>query len=53
LLVKFPKIKIMDNIKQLIISSGNYIEVNEALSKKDFDMRIKICKKKQKKANAG
>jgi four helix bundle protein len=33
--------------KQLIRSSGsvgaNYIEANEALSKKDFLMRIKIC----------
>lgn len=35
--------------KQLIRSSGsvgaNYIEANEALSKKDFLMRIKICRK--------
>lgn len=39
-------------IKQLIRSSGsvgaNYIEANEALSKKDFVMRIKICKKEAK-----
>ena len=35
--------------KQLIRSAGsvgaNYIEANESLSKKDFLMRIKICKK--------
>lgn len=39
-------------IKQLIRSSGsvgaNYIEANEALSKKDFLMRIKICRKECK-----
>ncbi|MBM3119342.1 MAG: four helix bundle protein [Chloroflexi bacterium] len=39
-------------IKQLIRSSGsvgaNYIEANEALSKKDFTMRIKICRKECK-----
>ena len=38
--------------KQLIRSSGsvgaNYIEANEALSKKDFLMRIKICRKESK-----
>ncbi len=38
--------------KQLIRSAGsvgaNYIEANEALSKKDFLMRIKICKKEVK-----
>ena len=38
--------------KQLIRSSGsvgaNYIEANEALSKKDFIMRIKICRKEIK-----
>lgn len=37
--------------KQLIRSSGsqasNYIEANESLSRKDFVMRIKICRKKQ------
>ena len=44
-----------DNIedgKQLIKASGsvgaNYIEANEALSKKDFVMRIKICRKEAK-----
>jgi len=38
--------------KQLARSSGsvaaNYIEANEALSKKDFFMRIKICRKEAK-----
>jgi len=38
--------------KQLIRSSGsqaaNYIEANESLSKKDFIMRIKICRKETK-----
>lgn len=38
--------------KQLIRSSGsvaaNYIEANEALSRKDFAMRIKICRKEAK-----
>ena len=47
--------KIIANIedgKQVIRSSGsvgaNYIEANEALSKKDFIMRIKICHKEAK-----
>lgn len=38
--------------KQLIRSSGsqaaNYIEANEALSKKDFTHRMKICRKETK-----
>ncbi len=38
--------------RQLIKASGsvgaNYIEANEALSKKDFLMRIKICRKESK-----
>ena len=38
--------------KQLIRSAGsvgaNYIEANEALSKKDFSMRVKICRKEAK-----
>lgn len=38
--------------RQLIRSSGsqaaNYIEVNEALSKKDFVYRIRICRKEAK-----
>lgn len=55
---KIPKkITNMDDIKQLIRSSGsvgaNYIEVNEALSKKDFVHRIKIAGKKQKRRSIG
>ncbi len=38
--------------KQVVRASGsvgaNYIEANEALSKKDFVMRIKICRKEAK-----
>jgi len=38
--------------KQVVRSSGsvgaNYIEANEALGKKDFLMRIKICRKEAK-----
>ena len=41
--------------KQLVRSAGsvgaNYIEANEALSKKDFMMRIKICRKECKESN--
>ncbi len=41
-----------EDVKQVIRSSGsvaaNYIEANEALSKKDFVMRIKICRKEAK-----
>lgn len=39
-------------VKQLVRSAGsvgaNYIEANEALSKKDFLHRIKICRKEAK-----
>ena len=39
-------------IKQVIRSSGsigaNYIEANESLGKKDFAMRIRICRKEAK-----
>ena len=39
-------------LSQVIRSSGsiraNYIEANEALSQKDFIMRIKICRKESK-----
>jgi len=42
----------IEDSKQLVRSSGsvgaNYIEANEALSKKDFVMRIKICRKEAK-----
>ncbi|MCX6224263.1 MAG: four helix bundle protein [Bacteroidia bacterium] len=41
--------------KQVVRSSGsvgaNYIEANEALSKKDFTMRIKICRKEAKESH--
>ena len=50
---KLPKtLANTEDVKQLIRSSGstgaNYIEANEALSKKDFVMRIKICRKEAK-----
>ena len=50
---KLPKtIGNFEDGKQLIRSSGsvpaNYIEANESLSKKDFIMRIKICRKEAK-----
>lgn len=42
----------IEDVKQLIRSSGslgaNYIETNEALSRKDFVHRIKICCKETK-----
>jgi four helix bundle protein len=42
----------MEDGRQLINASGsvgsNYIEANEALSKKDFLMRIRICRKESK-----
>ena len=41
-----------EDVKQLVRASGsvaaNWIEADEALSKKDFLMRIKICRKKAK-----
>lgn len=50
---KLPKtLANIEDAKQLIKSSGsvgaNYIEAEEALSKKDFAMRIKICRKEAK-----
>ena len=42
----------IEDSKQLLKASGsvgaNYREANEALSKKDFLMRIKICRKESK-----
>lgn len=42
----------VEDVRQLVRASGsvgaNYIEANEALSKKDFVMRIKICRKEAK-----
>ena len=41
-----------EDIGQLVRASGsvaaNYIEANESLSKKDFAMRMKICRKEAK-----
>lgn len=53
LVEKTPKtISNIEDSKQLVRASGsvgaNYIEANEALSKKDFVMRIKICRKEAK-----
>ncbi len=50
---KLPKnIANLEMKKQSIRSAGsvgaNYIEANEALSKKDFVLRIKICRKEAK-----
>src|SRR6476659_10345724 len=42
----------IEDARQLVRASGsvgaNYIEANEALSKKDFVCRIKICRKEAK-----
>lgn len=42
----------IEDCKQLARSSGsvaaNYLEADEALSKKDFAMRIKICRKESR-----
>jgi len=42
----------IEDCKQVVRSSGsvaaNYIEANESLSKKDFLMRAKICRKEAK-----
>jgi len=50
---KIPKnIISIEDSKQVVRSSGsvgaNYIEANESLSKKDFVMRAKICRKEAK-----
>jgi four helix bundle protein len=50
---KIPKsIANNEDAKQLVRASGsvaaNYIEANEKLSDKDFDFRIKVCKKEAK-----
>jgi len=41
-----------EDVRQLIRSSGsvgaNYIEANDSLGKKDFLMRVKICRKEAK-----
>ena len=42
----------IEDSKQLVKASGsvgaNYVEANESLGKKDFRMRIKICRKESK-----
>jgi four helix bundle protein len=42
----------IEDVKQLVHASGsvaaNWIEADEALSKKDFLMRVKICRKEAK-----
>ena len=50
---KLPRtIANIEDAKQVVRASGsvgaNYIEANESLSKKDFIMRIKICRKEAK-----
>ncbi|MFV1883698.1 MAG: four helix bundle protein [Balneola sp.] len=55
-LKKTPKdLNNVQDAKQLVRSSGsvgaNYIEANEALSKKDFVMRIKISRKEAKESS--
>ncbi|MDD5133817.1 MAG: four helix bundle protein [Phycisphaerae bacterium] len=50
---KLPKtIANIEDSRQLVNASGsvgaNYIEANEAISKKDFVFRIKICRKESK-----
>ena len=55
---KLPRtITNIEDCKQLTRSSGsigaNYIEANEALSRKDFIFRIKICRKEAKESRLG
>ena len=49
---QIPKTLANEDFKQLVRSSGsvgaNYIEATEFISKKDFLMRIKICRKEAK-----
>jgi four helix bundle protein len=50
---QLPKtISNVEDIRQLVRASGsvaaNWIEADEALSKKDFLMRVKICRKEAK-----
>jgi four helix bundle protein len=44
-----------ENVRQLVRASGsvaaNWIEADEALSKKDFLMRVKICRKEAKESS--
>lgn len=57
LIKQLPKtIGNIEDGKQLIRSSGsvhaNFIEANEALSKKDFYYRVKICRKEAKESRS-
>ena len=50
---QLPKtISNVEDVRQLVRASGsvtaNWIEADEALSKKDFLMRVKICRKEAK-----
>jgi four helix bundle protein len=50
---KLPKtLANLEDIRQFVKASGsvgaNYLEANDSLSKKDFSMRIKICRKEAK-----
>ena len=42
----------IEDVKQLVRASGsvdaNYVEANEAISKKDFLFRIRLCRKESK-----
>lgn len=42
----------IEDVKQVVRSSGsvgsNYIEANDSLSRKDFLMRVRICRKESK-----
>jgi four helix bundle protein len=54
---QLPKITAnFEDGKQLVRSSGsvhaNFIEANEALSKKDFFYRVKICRKEAKESRS-
>jgi four helix bundle protein len=46
----------IENARQLVRSSGlvgaNYLEANESLSKKDFILRIKTCRKEAKESRS-
>ena len=58
LVKRIPKtVANIQDAKQLVRASGsvgaNYIEANESLSKKDFLMRIKICRKEAKESCIG
>jgi four helix bundle protein len=53
LVKQLPKtISNLEDVKQLVRASGsvaaNWIEADEALSKKDFVFRVKICRKEAK-----